>query len=454
MREQWPRAAPALVSAMAAESLFQIEQALEQSRPLVALSCRQIARAFLAGARGSHWRENFLRIAKLACKEGQHELSCCALLAEMLVEAADSSEANASANAAAPAGASGDNDASRRPHAAAPTRSSPPNKRARTSSATSERTAEHGGENRSGGASDGASGGTDGGRSDSGSAELADVASLVRSRGRGARVACVEDIVTRRLEVVDTRPTDRSKPHHHGRCPAGHLSVRPAWGGGGKLVPHLPSDIMSALKFGTKDMNREYKLLGWDLRTTATRFMALKHAVGFECASDPSVLRNGVGARTPFRQALHVDGAPSLIIPVESSGCALDCLMKPDDPATDFLFRVTIQIPAGYCVVFAADTIHGGASGNGQTEDKRVHAYLDFEGGNGSRRDGYGVGVSATGNRQRTLEDLLEEKGDSCLKDVPTRGQLQEQVGPVISLVCKVSRKDGHEYEPQNGHNA
>ena len=105
MREQWPRAAPALVNAMAAESLFQIEQALEQSRPLVALSCRQIARAFLAGARGSHWRENFLRIAKLACKEGQHELSCCALLAEMLVEAADSSEANASANAAAPAGA-------------------------------------------------------------------------------------------------------------------------------------------------------------------------------------------------------------------------------------------------------------------------------------------------------------------------------------------------------------
>ena len=80
---------------MANDPLFQIEGALaavNDAQKLAALSPRQIVHAFLAGAYGTRWRANFLQIAGLASDHGQSMMSCCALLAEILVEAADASE--------------------------------------------------------------------------------------------------------------------------------------------------------------------------------------------------------------------------------------------------------------------------------------------------------------------------------------------------------------------------
>ena len=542
--------------AMASDPLFQIEGALaavNDAQKLAALSPRQIVHAFLAGAYGTRWRANFLQVAGLASDHGQSMMSCCALLAEILVEAADASEiahaalenATEDAASAAVAHKSAAPAAASLP-AAAPTRNSPPAKRARTSNASSTSAAEPVGASSDGERSAGsrehetfepcdpvvaqlaraaevlvdaadasvvahaalenatAVGAATGAvarksaapaaaslraaaptpnphqgkeartsnASGTGAAEpvvvsrgggrcaacrehefdpmVSQLVSLIRSHGRGATTEFIMDFIANRQHILKKLPAagiTTKRPFHYGECPAGHFSVRNAWGSGGRINAFLPRAVTSAIKFGQKDRNRKYADLGWGPAKTAKIFAPLQHAIGFETAMEPSVLANGVGSRAPCRQDLHVDGAPSAIIPVQSTGCLLDCLMQPDlpDTAEDYLLRVTVFVPFGHCVVFNA--FHGGSKGNYQSMDKRVHVFLNF-----------GNDIVSKGNlQQRTLKEMLA-RGDPgvrpFLERVPTKEQLQKLVGySYIAPVCKVNPVNGDEFEPFSGHN-
>ena len=80
---------------MFGDALFQIERALAETKvadKLALLSCKQIAHAVVAGATGKHWCLNFIKIAEHAGNHGQDVLCCCALLAELIVSAADASD--------------------------------------------------------------------------------------------------------------------------------------------------------------------------------------------------------------------------------------------------------------------------------------------------------------------------------------------------------------------------
>ena len=446
-------------------ALFEIERALAKgsaAKKLNALSCRQIACAVLDGAHGKHWRSNFLDIAFLACGQDQNAMSCCALLAELFVASADAFEhrqathARGGAGAAVPrgAGASGRRSGgpppmetnapcstgAQAPHncSAAAASARVGNKRARLAT-TVVRGAACGGE-------DCDETGDIGEHAASGDPELlGKLASLVRWRATGTLTADILQLAEQRqhiLEVLPTADTSTAKRHrNHGKCPDGHLSVRNAWGAGGKLSAHLQeANITSAIGSQQRDNFRKYMMLEWSHKHIAERFEPLMHAIGFDNPQSPSVFENGVGSETPFRQGLHLDGATSVIIPVQPSGCRLDCLMQPDDESPHYFYRVTITVPFGSCVVFNA--FHGGSIGNWETADRRVHAFLGD--------------VPVGGQKQRTLEDVITTNSPAdavFLENIPTRQKLQQQVQGAIELVCKVSRTNGSEFHPFVGHN-
>ena len=84
-----------MANTMSGDALFQIESALAEEKPedkLAALSCKQIIHAVLAGVSGKYWCTNFITIAEIASQHDKQELCCSALLAELIVAAADASD--------------------------------------------------------------------------------------------------------------------------------------------------------------------------------------------------------------------------------------------------------------------------------------------------------------------------------------------------------------------------
>ena len=107
--------------------------------------------------------------------------------------------------------------------------------------------------------------------------------------------------------------------------------MRSALGAAGCLAKHTSTTKTDkTINIGQRDNFRKYKKLDKH-KDTADGFRPLLDAIGFTHCVDPSVLENGVRHTTPFRQELHLDGAPSVIVPLSDSGCRLDCLMQPDD---------------------------------------------------------------------------------------------------------------------------
>ena len=60
-----------------------------------------------------------------------------------------------------------------------------------------------------------------------------------------------------------------------------------------------------------------------------------------------------------------------------------------------------------------------------------------------------------SGVKRRFLKEMLKDNDPAAapyLDNVPTRAILQKKVGLRISLVCKVSRVTGIEYDPEPGY--
>ena len=54
---------------------------------------------------------------------------------------------------------------------------------------------------------------------------------------------------------------------------------------------------------------------------------------------------------------------------------------------------------------------------------------------------------------KRTLKAMLKSgKAHAFLRNVPERQQLEEQVRGAVSIVCKVRRDNGEEFEPAPTH--
>ena len=130
---------------------------------------------------------------------------------------------------------------------------------------------------------------------------------------------------------------------------------------------------------------------------------------------------------------------------MSETGCQLDCLMMPNEAEGDsFYYRVTFLVPAGKCVVFNA--FHGGARGNGRAEDLRVHVYAAFG-------DGDTMPPVPEDFGKRTLQAMLSTgEAEDFLHNVPGRLELESQVGGAVSIVCKVRRDTGEEYDPEPRH--
>ena len=460
---------------MSGDALFQIERALAETKDadkLALLSCKQIAHAVVAGATGKHWCTNFIDIAELAGDHGQDVLCCCALLAELIVSAADASDNEK----AAPAnnGTVDDPSHGASAHAAhgncaAIAQPVVGNKRAFTMTT---------------GTDTSCAGGGDSERDINDELALVGhLASLIRSRAKSAPTDHLVHLVKHRRQIVEQMQGGIAVAYQHllhGKCPPGHLSVRSALGAAGSLA-ELTSTTKAdkTINVGQRDDYRKYKKLDQGHAEIADGFRPLMDAIGYGHCVDPSVLENGVRHTTPFRQKLHLDGAPSVIVPLHDSGCRLDCLMKPDDESPHYLYRVTIFVPAGSCVVF--NTFHGGSTGTWGTTERRVHAYLGaaptgavahlllekmLKNENESESDDEheheqedavgGEGGCAGGGRQgerRSKRNSDVDKANKWLDLVPSRQQLQSAVPYPIELVCKVDRKSGREYDPFPGHN-
>ena len=438
---------------MADDALFHIERALagnDGENPQAETLCRHIAFAVLGGARGTHWRRNFLQLAKQAADQKHSVTFVCALLAELLVAAADEHavtravRANNNVTDALPANGNGDAQATRHnsnARAAAPagarTQDSLPNKRARLMSRTDESRCDMGHEG----------GSTSTNKSDGMFAIAGELVNLARTRGRGVPPENILRLYNQRQDDLArfNRCSDsiQRRPRYYGKCPIGHLSVRYAWGGGGNLSVLTSSQEATPIPRPGRphDDSRKYCELLWDSEQIAKYFEPLKHAIGFTDANDVSVWEDGVGLQTPFRQNLHVSNTPSVIIPMQSSGCQMDCLMKPETEETYF-FRVTVSVPAGYCVIF--DAFHGGSKGNCVTVDRRLHASLGFSSADDE--------VDTLARRRCSLKDMLKfhkQEAAKFLNRVPTRKQLQHSVRGAIKVVCKVNKETGNEYEPE-----
>ena len=225
----------AMANTMSGDALFQIESALAEDKPediLAALSCKQIMHAVLAGVSGKHWCSNFIKIAKIANQHGKQKLCCSALLAELIVAAADASDngeqasANNSALDNSPAGACAQGTHGT---CAAVPRPLVGTKRACTMPA------ENG---------NGAHGTNDGLTLDG------HLASLVRSRDSGPCTEHLERLVARReheLEQMQCGIVAKHRhPYHGKKIDAGHLSVRNAYGAGGKLTKLSSTQVPTA----------------------------------------------------------------------------------------------------------------------------------------------------------------------------------------------------------------
>ena len=220
----------AMANTMSGDALFQIESALAEEKPedkLAALSCKQIIHAVLAGVSGKYWCTNFITIAEIASQHDKQELCCSALLAELIVAAADASDnaeqasANNSAFDNSPAGAcaQGAHGA-----CAAVPRPRVGTKRACTMPAETATNCADGGNGEHG--------------TNVGLTLDGHLASLVRSRDSGPCTGHLKRLVARRkqgLEQMQRGIVAKHQHPYHGECDAGHLSVRNAYGAGGKL---------------------------------------------------------------------------------------------------------------------------------------------------------------------------------------------------------------------------
>ena len=428
-----------MASILSRDALFQIERALAEENAadsIALLSCKQIFLAVVAGVSGTHWCTNFIRIAELAGQHGKYVMCCCALLAELIVAEADASDnekaaaANDSTVVDPSAGACSQ---AAHGHCAAVGQPLVGNKRACTMVTRN-------------GTSSAGRGYGEHGTSD-GLASIGHLASLMRSRGKGAYGREVKEhlarLVAGRQQALLQRGDIAAANGHpyHGKCPEGHLSVRSAWGAAGKLTKlTMTKKTTQTIELGQRDRFRKYVPLENHIKN-GPAFVPLGHAIGFKYFVQPSVLENGVSPETPVRQELHVDGAPSVIVPLRNSGCWLDCLMQPDDKSPGYYYRVAIFVPAGHCVVF--DTFHGGSTGTADTADRRVHAYL---------------GPAPLGAVGHLLLETMLTTGNpdvtKYLDKVPTREELQKQVPHAIELVCKVDSSNGREYDPFPGHHS
>ena len=436
--------------------LFRITRALASScdtSRMAASSYEETAMAVLAGASGTLWREILLDLANVAAENGQPFDACCALLAEVVVACAD--EHQSCGRACVPCNTRG-----RAPGAGG----EPTAKRARTEEKEScaaavqiagfVRTHGHAvhrelarlrqeGRVR------------DVRRSMSCAiallAEVFDACSVLRVRGRGMQGGFARLVEGRRAEVLrsiesggDSASVAQEKHASYGRCPIGHLSVRFAEGAGGTISVKLPKTFSGSVG-GQRDGYRLYSLLNISDAQLGHHFEHIRRVVGASRIAEPSVFRNRTGDHAPFRQDLHVDGAPSVIIPMTETGCLMDCLMLPDETEGDsFYYRVTFFVAAGNCVVF--DTFHGGADGDWRKEDLRVHVFAAF------KKDDI-VPPAPSDFGKRTLKAMLNNgKAQAFLRNVPARRELEEQVGGAVTIVCKVRRDTGEEFEPAPTH--
>ena len=92
------------------------------------------------------------------------------------------------------------------------------------------------------------------------------------------------------------------------------------------------------------------------------------------------------------------------------------------------------------------DTFHGGARGDWRKEDLRVHVFAAF------KKDDI-VPPASSDFGKRTLKAMLNNgKAQAFLRNVPARHELEEQVGGAVTIVCKVRRDTGEEFEPAPTH--
>lgn len=77
--------------------------------------------------------------------------------------------------------------------------------------------------------------------------------------------------------------------------------------------------------------------------------------------------------RSPQAQALHLDGATSMIVPATESGRQLDFLVTVEGRFK----RIRIHIPYGKAVMFSGNVFHGGAPGRAGLDDACVHCNIN-----------------------------------------------------------------------------
>ena len=487
--------------------LFRITRALASrcdKDKLAASSYQETTKAVLAGASGTFWRNMLLDLAWIAARSGQSFDACCALLAEVIVACADECAGIKSALASC----SATNARGEAPHVC----SEPAAKRARTDDkelACAVRIAgfvrAHGHavhqnimwqlqEGRSDVVRDSTLGAiallaevvacsgacrsnepacspgieteapagrsractrpaTNGARDTFADPHTAavQIAELVLGRGRGGAREFLQLLEARRGGVLrsvasggEDAKVAQNKHADYGKCPIGHLSVRRAEGSGGIISVKVPKNFSGSVS-GQSDGYRVYSPLNVNDTQMRQYFDHLRRVIGATQLAGPSVFKNKTGAKAPVRQLLHVDGAPSVIVPISETGCQLDCLMMPSSEEGDsFYYRVTFFVPAGNCVVF--NTFHGGARGNGRTEALRVHAYAAFG-------DGDAVPPDPADFGKRTLETMLETgEAEEFLRNIPGQLELEAQVGGAVSVVCKVHRDTGKEFDPDPHH--